>query len=99
MTNDTPYTFTLKTVDENGNKSVGVTSDPYTPVIPPTVYMTTDISSEGLLAIYEALGRKPAAGQKVAVKISTGEGTNSNHLRPDPDFRSGTNGKWRYCRM
>ena len=33
LTNDTPYTFTLKTVDENGNKSEGVTSDPYTPVI------------------------------------------------------------------
>jgi uncharacterized Fe-S center protein len=82
LTNDTPYTFTLKTVDENGNKSAGVTSDPYTPVIPPTVYLTTDISSEGLLAIYEALGRKPATGQKVAVKISTGESTNSNHLRP-----------------
>jgi uncharacterized protein len=82
LANDTPYTFTLKAVDENGNKSVGVTSDPYIPVIPPTVFMTTDISSEGLLAIYEALGRKPSAGQKVAVKISTGEGTNSNHLRP-----------------
>jgi uncharacterized protein len=82
LTNDTPYTFTLKAVDENGNKSAGVTSDPYTPAIPPTVYMTTDISSEGLLAIYEALGRKPSVEQKVAVKISTGEGDNSNHLRP-----------------
>lgn len=48
----------------------------------PVVYMTTDISSDGLMAIYEALGRQPAAGQKVGVKISTGEGTNSNHLRP-----------------
>jgi uncharacterized protein len=82
LTNGTSYIFTLKTVDENGNKSAGVISEPYTPVIPPTVYMTTDISSEGLLAIYEALGRKPSSGQKVAVKISTGEGTNSNHLRP-----------------
>lgn len=49
----------------------------------PAVYMTTNISSEGLMAIYEALGRKPQAGQKVGVKITTGEGVNSNHLRPD----------------
>lgn len=49
----------------------------------PVVYMTTDISSDGLLAIYHALGRTPTAGQKVGVKISTGEGVNSNHLRPD----------------
>lgn len=37
----------------------------------PKVYMTTDISPEGLVKVYEALGR-PAKG-KVAVKISTGE--------------------------
>lgn len=53
------------------------------PPTSPIVYMTTDISSEGLMAIYEALGRKPQAGQKVGVKITTGEGANSNHLRPD----------------
>jgi len=35
------------------------------------VYMTKDISAEGLMAIYEALDRK--ATGKVAVKISTGE--------------------------
>ena len=35
------------------------------------VYMTKDISSEGLIGIYEALGRK--ATGKVAVKISSGE--------------------------
>jgi uncharacterized Fe-S center protein len=49
----------------------------------PVVYMTTDISSEGLMAIYRALGRTPADGQRVGVKITTGEGANSNHLRPD----------------
>ena len=38
---------------------------------PPVVYMTTDISPEGLVSIYEALGR-PASGN-TAVKISTGE--------------------------
>lgn len=44
------------------------------------VYMTTDISSAGLMAVYEALGRK--ATGKVAVKIPTGEPTNRNHLSP-----------------
>jgi uncharacterized Fe-S center protein len=48
----------------------------------PVVYMTADISSGGLMEIYRALGRAPKAGQKVGVKISTGEGQNSNHLRP-----------------
>lgn len=48
----------------------------------PVVYMTTDISSASLIKIYEALGRTPRAGQKVGVKISTGEGQNSNNLDP-----------------
>lgn len=47
----------------------------------PAVYMTADISPEGLKAVYEALGRA-AAGESVAVKISTGE-TGSNYLRPE----------------
>jgi len=84
LTNGTGYTFTIKTVDKSGNESAGVASDPYTPAVQPvpTVYMTTSITSDGLMAVYEALGRKPAAGQKVAVKISTGESDHSNHLRP-----------------
>lgn len=45
----------------------------------PAVYMSTDISSEGLMRIYEALGRK-ANGEKVAVKISTGEPGGNNFL-------------------
>lgn len=47
----------------------------------PVVYMTTDISPAGLMAVYEALGRE-AAGEHVAVKISTGE-TGSNYLRAE----------------
>lgn len=84
LSNGTEYVFTIKTADTSGNKSAGFNSSPYKPVVleVSTVYMTTDISSKGLIAIYESLGRKPSAGQKVAVKISTGEGTNSNHLRP-----------------
>ena len=46
-----------------------------------TVYMTTDISPEGLVRIYEALGVE--AHGRVAVKISTGESSKSNHLRPE----------------
>jgi uncharacterized protein len=85
LSNGTEYTFIIKTVDVTGNESAGINSNPSIPValVVPTVYMTTDISPEGLIAIYEALGRKPAAGQKVAVKISTGESNNSNHLRPE----------------
>lgn len=45
-----------------------------------TVYMTSDISPEGLLAVYEALGRE--ATGKVAVKLSTGEPGGHNFLQP-----------------
>lgn len=48
---------------------------------PAKVYMTRDISPAGLKAVYEALGRK-AHGQKVAVKISTGEPGGNNYLKP-----------------
>ena len=47
----------------------------------PVVYFTTDISPEGLMSVYDALGWTP--GEKVAVKLSTGEGANSNNLEPD----------------
>ncbi len=48
------------------------------------VYMTTDISTQGLLDIYSALreGDMGAPGEHVAVKISTGE-NGSNYLRPE----------------
>ncbi|MBO5633851.1 MAG: DUF362 domain-containing protein [Bacteroidales bacterium] len=46
-----------------------------------TVYFTSDISSKGLVEIYKALGVKPQG--RVAVKISTGESSKSNHLRPE----------------
>lgn len=44
------------------------------------VYMTEDISAEGLMATYEALGRK--ATGKVAVKISSGEPGGHHFLTP-----------------
>ena len=49
----------------------------------PTVYFTKDITPEALVKIYEALGVTPKEGQRVAVKISTGESSQSNHLRPE----------------
>ena len=48
--------------------------------VKPVVYMTTDISSDGLMKIYEALEASPSG--KVAVKLSTGE-PGSNYLRTD----------------
>ena len=46
----------------------------------PKVYMTRDISSESLVKIYKALGRK--ASGRVAVKLSTGEPGGNNFLQP-----------------
>lgn len=45
------------------------------------VFMTKDISSEGLMKVYEALNKKPTG--KVAVKVSTGEPGGHNFLSPD----------------
>ena len=45
------------------------------------VYFTSDISAEGLIRIYKALGWEPQV--KPAVKISTGEPPASNYLRPE----------------
>ncbi|MDR2900341.1 MAG: DUF362 domain-containing protein [Treponema sp.] len=47
----------------------------------PKVYMTKDISPAGLMAVYDALGRQ-AAGNNVAVKISTGEPGGKHFLAP-----------------
>lgn len=45
------------------------------------VYFTSNISPEGMVAVYEALGWNPSG--KVAVKLSTGEPPASNYLRPE----------------
>ena len=45
------------------------------------VYFTKDISSEGLMAVYQALEAEPTG--RIAVKISTGEPPNSNYLDPE----------------
>ena len=43
------------------------------------VYYIKDITPENLVKIYEALGRE-AKGDKIGIKISTGESEHSNHL-------------------
>lgn len=45
------------------------------------VYFTKEITPESLVKIYEALGRELPG--KIAVKISTGESSRSNNLRPE----------------
>ena len=47
----------------------------------PKVYMTTEITPEGLMRVYEALGIE--AEGNVAVKISTGEPGGKNYLKPE----------------
>lgn len=46
----------------------------------PKVYMVSEISSENLVKIYEALGREVIG--RVAVKLSTGEPGGHNFLQP-----------------
>ena len=47
----------------------------------PAVYMTTEITPEALVKIYDKLGFN--AEGSVAVKMSTGEPPASNYLRPE----------------
>lgn len=65
--------------DEEEHSSDSV-EEPAADADTPVVYMTTDISSEGLMSIYEALEASPAGN--VAAKLSTGE-PGSNYLRTD----------------
>lgn len=46
----------------------------------PVVWFTSDISPEGLLALYKVMNWTPTG--KVAVKVSTGESESTNYLRP-----------------
>ena len=47
----------------------------------PVVYMTQEITPEGLMAVYQALQWEPQG--RVAVKLSTGEPPASNYLHPE----------------
>lgn len=61
---------TPSSVPEEGTQNTGA----------PIVYMTSEITSESLVAIYETLNASPSG--KIAVKLSTGE-PGSNYLRTD----------------
>lgn len=47
----------------------------------PKVYFTKEITPESLMRVYQALGRE-AKGNKVAIKVSTGEPGGHNYLKP-----------------
>lgn len=49
----------------------------------PVVYFTSEITPESLVRIYDALGVSIPENARVAIKISTGESQQTNHLRPD----------------
>lgn len=49
--------------------------------VTPKVYMTTEITPDGLVRVFEALGVEPDG--RVAVKISTGEPGGKNYLKPE----------------
>lgn len=61
----------------NGNVAENGTSEDSASV----VYMTTDLSSEGLMKIYEELDWNPTGN--VGVKMSTGEAGGTYYLHPD----------------
>lgn len=74
----------LYTSEPGGGTSGGGQRTPAAPGNYPgnsVVYMTTEISPEGLMAVYEALNWTPSGN--VAVKLSTGEPPASNYLRPE----------------
>lgn len=67
--------------NENGETPQPETEDPAAPdTAQAVVYMTRYITPEGLMAVYEALGRE--ATGNVAVKLSTGEPGGHNYLQP-----------------
>lgn len=68
-------------IQENGETAASGTVKKEDLKADPIVYMTTDISPEGLVAVYEALGWE--ATGNVAVKLSTGEPPGSNYLHPE----------------
>jgi len=67
-------------VTESSKEPAGLNPEQPADSDEPVVYMTTEISPEKLIEIYEALGASPQGN--IAVKLSTGE-PGSNYLRTD----------------
>lgn len=66
----------------NSEAEVGSTTENTNDGTGSKVYFTKDITPESLVSIYEALGVE-TNGKRVAVKISTGESSRTNYLRPE----------------
>ena len=66
----------------NAEAEVGRTTENTNDGTGSKVYFTKEITPESLVSIYEALGVS-AEGKRVAVKISTGESSRTNYLRPE----------------
>lgn len=82
---ETPAPDDVQTADSittNGGSTIALSSlEHWNAEAGSTVYYTSDISSEALMAIYEALEWTPTGN--VAVKLSTGEPPASNYLDPN----------------
>ena len=72
-----------ETITTNGGISLDTADLPYctTDSDASVVYYISDISPEALVMMYDALGITLPG--KVGVKMSTGESTRSNYLRPE----------------
>jgi hypothetical protein len=71
LTNNTAYTFTVKTVDVAGNKSTGVTIDPVTPVQLISLTVTGGFGDSGILATPNPLSY---AGTTVTATVKADSG-------------------------
>ncbi len=65
----------------SSNKEAGAKAEGAQAADSAVVYFTSEITPEGLVRVYEALGRE--AKGRVAVKISTGEAGGHNYLKPE----------------
>ena len=75
-------TVTAESVRTNGGEVIGLSAlEHQDKGGESAVYFTSDISSQALVDIYAALGTEPI-GDKIAVKLSTGEPPASNYLDP-----------------
>lgn len=74
-------THEMRSVVQPRYDFLATTANDSVATVPPTVYVTREITPQSLVKIYEALGVK--AEGHVAVKISTGESEKTGYLRPD----------------
>lgn len=74
QTSKQPDSVSMQDKDKDTSSKPAVSDDSI-------VYMTSEISPESLLKVYESLAWSPTG--KVAVKLSTGEPPASNYLKPE----------------